>query len=256
VKALNLALLALQYGVRGWDIPEGYLCPPIPGRADYVHHLADLLASARGGAVPRGTRGADPRSRRRRQCHLSAARPPRVRLVVRRHGHRSPRPDLRRPHPRGQPRARGRRDAAPISRKRPRSSTACSRPASASPPACATRRFTPRRPRPGRQRTKVANLGRAGGAARAETSAARPASCGAPAARRASSAASSPRAPATATPANGSPPWCRAPPACPASSRRCAPAVPPTGSSRWVRATSAAASSPGPSSAERWHGHP
>lgn len=54
VKALNLALLALQYGVRGWDIPDGYLCPPIPGRADYVHHLADLLASARGGVVPRG----------------------------------------------------------------------------------------------------------------------------------------------------------------------------------------------------------
>jgi 23S rRNA (adenine1618-N6)-methyltransferase len=54
VKALNLALLAAHYGVRGWDIPEGYLCPPIPGRADYVHHLADLLARGRGGAIPRG----------------------------------------------------------------------------------------------------------------------------------------------------------------------------------------------------------
>jgi 23S rRNA (adenine1618-N6)-methyltransferase len=30
--------------VRGWDLPEGYLCPPIPGRADHLHHLADLLA--------------------------------------------------------------------------------------------------------------------------------------------------------------------------------------------------------------------
>ena len=54
VKALNLALLTAHYGVRGWDIPEGYLCPPIPGRADYVHHLADLLARRRGGAIPRG----------------------------------------------------------------------------------------------------------------------------------------------------------------------------------------------------------
>jgi 23S rRNA (adenine1618-N6)-methyltransferase len=35
-----------------WDIPPGYLCPPIPGRADYVHHLADLLAD--GGPIPRG----------------------------------------------------------------------------------------------------------------------------------------------------------------------------------------------------------
>ena len=54
VKALNQALLALQYGIMHWDIPDGYLCPPIPGRADYVHHLADLLALAHGGMIPRG----------------------------------------------------------------------------------------------------------------------------------------------------------------------------------------------------------
>lgn len=56
VKALNRALLAQAYGIRGWELPEGYLCPPLPGRADYVHHLADLLAEANGGAVPRGAR--------------------------------------------------------------------------------------------------------------------------------------------------------------------------------------------------------
>lgn len=51
VKTLNRALLKQQYGI-DWDIPEGYLCPPIPGRADYVHHLADLLGpDARGGKV-------------------------------------------------------------------------------------------------------------------------------------------------------------------------------------------------------------
>jgi 23S rRNA (adenine1618-N6)-methyltransferase len=54
VKALNRALLAEAYGIRGWDIPPGYLCPPIPGRADYLHHLADLLASSNGSVIPRG----------------------------------------------------------------------------------------------------------------------------------------------------------------------------------------------------------
>ena len=43
VKCLNQALLAQFYGVRFWQIPPGYLCPPIPGRADYVHHLAQFL---------------------------------------------------------------------------------------------------------------------------------------------------------------------------------------------------------------------
>ena len=54
VKALNRALLADAYGIRGWDIPPGYLCPPIPGRADYLHPLADLLAGSNGGVIPRG----------------------------------------------------------------------------------------------------------------------------------------------------------------------------------------------------------
>ncbi len=45
VKALNTALLIGHYGLQHWDIPEGYLCPPVPGRADYLHHLADLLAA-------------------------------------------------------------------------------------------------------------------------------------------------------------------------------------------------------------------
>jgi len=43
VKALNKALLTEFYGVQQWDIPDGFLCPPVPGRADYIHHLADLL---------------------------------------------------------------------------------------------------------------------------------------------------------------------------------------------------------------------
>ena len=54
VKALNQALLRQFYGLETWDIPAGYLCPPIPGRADYVHYLADVLAADNGGQVPQG----------------------------------------------------------------------------------------------------------------------------------------------------------------------------------------------------------
>jgi len=56
VMALNMALLKHHYGISHWDIPKGYLCPPIPGRADYVHHIADLLSSSRNGRVPNGDR--------------------------------------------------------------------------------------------------------------------------------------------------------------------------------------------------------
>ena len=52
VKTLNKALLMHFYGVTQWDIPDGYLCPPVPGRADYIHHLADLLAEGNNGVVP------------------------------------------------------------------------------------------------------------------------------------------------------------------------------------------------------------
>jgi Predicted SAM-dependent methyltransferase len=56
VKMLNKALLMHFYGIKSWDIPQGYLCPPIPGRADYIHHIADLLASCNGGVVPSGSK--------------------------------------------------------------------------------------------------------------------------------------------------------------------------------------------------------
>ncbi len=43
VKTLNQAILKSDYKIKHWDIPEHYLCPPIPGRADYLHHLKDLI---------------------------------------------------------------------------------------------------------------------------------------------------------------------------------------------------------------------
>lgn len=54
VKALNTALLKYFYKISFWEIPEGYLCPPIPGRADYLHYMADLLAQGNGGKIPTG----------------------------------------------------------------------------------------------------------------------------------------------------------------------------------------------------------
>lgn len=54
VKALNKSLLITYYKVKNWDIPDNYLCPPIPGRADYIHSVADLLASCNNGVIPEG----------------------------------------------------------------------------------------------------------------------------------------------------------------------------------------------------------
>jgi len=54
VKTLNKALLQYFYQIKFWDIPEGYLCPPIPGRADYLHYTADLLASINNQNIPKG----------------------------------------------------------------------------------------------------------------------------------------------------------------------------------------------------------
>ena len=44
IKLLNKALLSNYYGIKNWDFPDTNLCPPIPGRADYIHYMADLLA--------------------------------------------------------------------------------------------------------------------------------------------------------------------------------------------------------------------
>jgi 23S rRNA (adenine1618-N6)-methyltransferase len=54
VLALNQAILAHHYDIKGWNLPEEYLCPPVPGRADYIHHAADLLAASNRGAIPEG----------------------------------------------------------------------------------------------------------------------------------------------------------------------------------------------------------
>ncbi len=61
VKELNRALLLAYYDIQFWHLPEQFLCPPIPGRADYIHHLADVLAASNKGEIPTGksVRGID-----------------------------------------------------------------------------------------------------------------------------------------------------------------------------------------------------
>lgn len=54
VKWFNKALLIHYYSVGYWDVPSGYLCPPIPGRADYIHHIAELLGQSNNGKIPKG----------------------------------------------------------------------------------------------------------------------------------------------------------------------------------------------------------
>lgn len=55
VKMLNKSLLKLHYNVDNWSLPKNYLCPPIPGRVDYIHHIADLLAEGNEGGIPQGS---------------------------------------------------------------------------------------------------------------------------------------------------------------------------------------------------------
>ncbi len=54
VKLLNKALLNYYYGIKNWEFPDENLCPPIPGRADYIHHIADLLGKSNFGTIPIG----------------------------------------------------------------------------------------------------------------------------------------------------------------------------------------------------------
>jgi len=53
VLALNKALLSHFYNIKNWSIPKGYLCPPIPGRADYLHYITDVLYQSNGGQKPK-----------------------------------------------------------------------------------------------------------------------------------------------------------------------------------------------------------
>jgi len=46
IKELNTALLLTYYNIKFWKFPDDNLCPPIPGRVDYVHYLGDVLRNS------------------------------------------------------------------------------------------------------------------------------------------------------------------------------------------------------------------
>jgi 23S rRNA (adenine1618-N6)-methyltransferase len=54
VLELNRGLLYADYRLKYWEITRNSLCPAIPGRVDYIHYIADLLAEGHDGAVPTG----------------------------------------------------------------------------------------------------------------------------------------------------------------------------------------------------------
>jgi 23S rRNA (adenine1618-N6)-methyltransferase len=54
VKILNKSLLNYYYKIKYWEFPDNNLCPPIPGWADYIHHIADLLGESNFGVIPIG----------------------------------------------------------------------------------------------------------------------------------------------------------------------------------------------------------
>jgi len=56
VKELNRALLNYYYGISYWSFPDKRLCPPVPGRADYIHHIADLLRINNADEIPKGNK--------------------------------------------------------------------------------------------------------------------------------------------------------------------------------------------------------
>ena len=44
VRELNKALIFSLDKISNWNFPKENLCPPIPGRLDYIHYLADFLS--------------------------------------------------------------------------------------------------------------------------------------------------------------------------------------------------------------------
>jgi len=54
VRILNKAILNYYYGIKYWEFPKESLCPPIPGRAEYIHLIADLLSENNNDKIPLG----------------------------------------------------------------------------------------------------------------------------------------------------------------------------------------------------------
>ncbi|NIJ45228.1 23S rRNA (adenine1618-N6)-methyltransferase [Wenyingzhuangia heitensis] len=56
IKTLNQTLLQYYYGIKNWNFSDAYICPSIPNKADYIHHIADLLMESNFGSFPLGAK--------------------------------------------------------------------------------------------------------------------------------------------------------------------------------------------------------
>lgn len=54
IKALNKSLLHYYYHIENWNFSDNNVCPSIPNRADYIHHMADVLMESNFGTLPPG----------------------------------------------------------------------------------------------------------------------------------------------------------------------------------------------------------
>ena len=78
LRQLTRALLAEDFGVADWHIPDGQLIPPVPNRLNYIHWVEDLLrASCPPGAPIRAwssTASASGRLSAQTRCRLGLQR--------------------------------------------------------------------------------------------------------------------------------------------------------------------------------------
>lgn len=56
IKTLNKSLLHYYYGIEHWNFPDTFICPSIPNKADYIHHMADVLTESNFGFLPLGNK--------------------------------------------------------------------------------------------------------------------------------------------------------------------------------------------------------
>lgn len=59
VYALNKAILLADFKLTDYELPEGYLIPPVPGRLDYLLHMRDFLSEKLGMEAGAELRGLD-----------------------------------------------------------------------------------------------------------------------------------------------------------------------------------------------------
>ena len=55
VRLFNQALMKKHFGIENWHIPDENLCPTLPGRADYLYYLKDIIGDGKRRILDIGT---------------------------------------------------------------------------------------------------------------------------------------------------------------------------------------------------------